>query len=194
MSKPPETSLSGLIAIFCLLDKLLNLGVFPDGERSEGIIYNAMGLPVATRSKMFEAQSYNFPYLLLLLREPAQQNIRHTYFEFFHRENLLRRDSKGTGGVGQVIGKPTEGLPLPIKALKASSTYSCQVLQSLPDRDPSARQCLLDALTKMTKGQVRGHNHQCLTELDEQNLTPLRELVQFTVFGRDHNSPPLSHS
>jgi hypothetical protein len=87
-----------------------------------------------------------------------------------------------------------EGLALPIKALEASATYSCQVLQSLPDRDPSARQCLLDALTKMTKSQVRGHNHQCLTELDEQDLTALRELVQFTVLGRDRNPPLLSYS
>jgi hypothetical protein len=87
-----------------------------------------------------------------------------------------------------------EGLPLPIKSVEASPTYSCQVLQSLPDRDPSARQGLLDALTEMTKGQVRGHNHQCLTELDEQDLAALRELVQFTVFGRDHNSPLLSHA
>jgi len=194
MRKPSETSVSGLIAIFCLLDKLLNLRVFPNGERSEGIIYNAMDLFAATRSKMLETQSYNFFYLLLVLRQLAQQSIRHTYFEFFHREHLLQDDSTGRGGVGQVIGRPTEGLPIPIKALEAAPTYSWQVLQSLPDRDPSARQGLLNAFTKMIEGQVRGHNHQCLTELDEQDLTPLRELVQLSVFRRDRNSPLLSHS
>jgi hypothetical protein len=62
----------------------------------------------------------------LLLRELAQQSIRHTYFEFFHREHLLR-----------------------IKAVKTPLAYLCRVFQSLPDRDPSACQCFLGALTKM---------------------------------------------
>src|SRR3989338_3146399 len=104
-----------------------------------------------------------------------------------------RSPSRSTPESKKTLGM-VEGLPLPIKAVKAPSTYPCQVLQSLPDRDSSACQRFLDALTKMTKGQVRWHNHQCLTELDKQDLTALRELVQLTVFGRDHNSPLLSHS
>src|SRR3989338_1096570 len=194
MLKPSETSLSGLIPIFCLLDELLNLGMFPDGERGKGIIYNAMRFLAATRSEALKAQSYNFFYLLLVFRELAQQSIRHTYLDLCHRENLLRGDSKGRRDVGQVLGRTTEGLALPMKALEASATYPCQVLQSLPDRDSSACQRFLDALTKMTKGKVRGHNHQCLAEMDEEDLTALRELVQLTVFGRDHNSPLLSYS
>jgi len=104
-----------------------------------------------------------------------------------------RSPSRRTPESRNILGTE-EGLALPIKALEASPTYSFQVLQSVSGRDPSARQGLLNALTKMTKGQVRWHNHQCLTELDKQDLTPLRELVQLTVFGRDHNSPLLSHA
>jgi hypothetical protein len=84
-----------------------------------------------------------------------------------------------------------EGLPLAIKALEAAPTYFSQILQSLTDRNPSACQCVLDTLTKAKKSDVRGYNHQCLTKLDEQDLTPLRELVQFAVFGRDYD-PTLS--
>jgi hypothetical protein len=87
-----------------------------------------------------------------------------------------------------------EGLPLSIKALEAATPYSCEILQSLPDRDPSTHQGLLNMATKMIKRQVRGHNHQCLTELNEEDLTPLRELVQLTVLGRDHDSSLLSYS
>jgi hypothetical protein len=87
-----------------------------------------------------------------------------------------------------------EGLPLAIKALEAAPTYSSEVLQSLPDRHPSACQCVLDTLTKAKKGDVRGYNHQCLTKLDEQDLAPLRELMQFAVLGRDCNPTLLAYS
>ncbi len=50
-----------------------------------------------------------------------------------------RSPSKRTPESRNTLGME-EGLPLPIKALVASPTYSWQVLQSLPDRDPSARQ------------------------------------------------------
>lgn len=88
MRKPSETSRSGLLAIFRLLDELLNPGMISDGERGERVIYNTTGSLAATRVKTLEPQSYNFFHLFLLLREPTQQSIRHTYFEFFHRENL----------------------------------------------------------------------------------------------------------
>jgi len=104
-----------------------------------------------------------------------------------------RSPSKRTPESKKTLGR-VEGLPLAIKALEAAPTYFCQVFQSLADRYPTASQGLLNALTEMTKGKVRGYNHQCLTELDEQDLTPLGELVKLAVFGRDRNPPLLSHS
>jgi hypothetical protein len=87
-----------------------------------------------------------------------------------------------------------EGLPLAIKTPEAAPAYSRQVLQSLTHRHPSARQCVLDTLTKAKKGNVRGYDHQCLTELDEQDLAPLRELVQFAVLGRNCDPALLPYS
>ena len=87
-----------------------------------------------------------------------------------------------------------EGLPLAIKALEAAPTYFSQILQSLTDRNPSACQCVLDTLTKAKKSNVRGYNHECLTKLDEQDLAPLRELVQFAVLGRDNNPTLITYS
>src|SRR5262249_25607621 len=62
------------------------------------------------------------------------------------------------------------------------------------DRNSSACQCVLDALTKAKKSNVRRYNHQCLTELDELDLAPLRELVQFAVPGRNSNPALLADS
>ena len=132
------------------------------------------------------AWTYSPTTILNTLRRERISNAR----EALHG---ARSPSKRTPESRKTLGME-EGLPLPIKSLEASPTYSCQVLQSLPDRDPSTRQGLLDALTEMTKGQVRGHNHQCLAELNEKDLASLRELVEFTVPGRNRNSPLLSYS
>ena len=70
-----------------------------------------------------------------------------------------------------------EGLPLAIEALETALAYSRQVFQRLVRRDSAARQCVLDALAKMIEGHIRGQNHERLTELDEQDLAPLREVV-----------------
>ena len=37
MRKPSEMSRSRLIAMFGLIDKLFDLGVFPDGQRGKGV-------------------------------------------------------------------------------------------------------------------------------------------------------------
>ena len=100
--------------------------------------------------------------------------------------------SKSTPESKKTLGM--DGLPLAIKALEAAPTYSRQVLQSLSNRHPAARQCVLDALTKSKKRNVRRHDHQRLTKLDEQDLTSLRELVQFAVLGRNGNPPLFSHA
>lgn len=103
-----------------------------------------------------------------------------------------RSPSKRTPESKKTLG--LDGLPLAIKALEAAPTYSRQVLQSLSDRHSAARQCVLDTLTKAKKRNVRGYNHQRLAKLNEQDLTSLRELVQFTVLGRNGNPPLFSYS
>jgi hypothetical protein len=103
-----------------------------------------------------------------------------------------RSPSKRTPESKKTLGM--DGLPLAIKALEAAPTYSRQVFQSLSDRHPAARQCVLDTLTKAKKRNVRGYDHQRLAKLDEQDLTPLGELVQFAVPGRNGNPPLFSYS
>src|SRR3990172_8340288 len=66
-----------------------------------------------------------------------------------------RSPSKSTPESKKTLGM--DGLPLAIKALEAAPTYSRQVLQSLSNRHPAARQCVLDALTKSKKRNVRRH-------------------------------------
>jgi hypothetical protein len=78
--------------------------------------------------------------------------------------------------VGDPVGGTAEGLPLAIETLETASAYSRQVFQRVARRDSSARKCVLDALAKMIEGHVGGHNHECLTELDEQDLTPFERL------------------
>src|SRR3990172_8207214 len=78
-----------------------------------------------------------------------------------------------------------DGSPLAIKALEAAPSHSGQVFQSLTDRYASAGKRVLNTLAKAKKSDVRGHNHQSFTELDEQNLAPFRELMLFAVLGWD---------
>ena len=85
-------------------------------------------------------------------------------------------------------------LPLPIEALEALPTYLFQVLQSLPDRDPSSCQRRLDSLAEMVKGLIVRYNHQSLTEPDEKDLTSFRKLVYLTVIYGNRNLPLLSHA
>ena len=103
-----------------------------------------------------------------------------------------KRPSSKTPESKKTLGT-AEGLPLAIEALETASAYSRQVFQRLARRDSSACQCVLDTLAKMIEGHVGGYNHQCLTELDEQDFTPLRELVQFPELGRDYNPTLITH-
>jgi hypothetical protein len=104
-----------------------------------------------------------------------------------------KRPSSRTPESKKTLGT-AERLALAIEALETASAYSRQVFQRLVRRDSAAGQCVLDALAKMIEGHVRGHNHECLTELDEQNLTPLREVVQLAVSGRNCNPSFFSYS
>jgi hypothetical protein len=99
MRKPSEMSRSRLIAIFGLIDKLLDLGVFPDGQRGKGIVYNAVRLFAAPRSEALKSQSYYFFSFRLAFWQLAQQSVRHLYFYRFHWENLLQGILKA-GGMG----------------------------------------------------------------------------------------------
>src|SRR5215467_1569151 len=105
----------------------------------------------------------------------------------------LSSTSPWTYSARKILGM-VEGLSFAIEALEAAPTYFSQILQSLTDRNSSACQCVLDALTKAKKSNVRRYNHQCLTELDEQDLAPLRELVQFAVPRRDCNAPLITYA
>ena len=89
MRKPSEMSRSRLIAMFGLIDKLFDLGVFPDGQRGKGVVYNAARLFVETRGKALKSQSYYFLSLRLAFWQLAQQFVRHLYFYRSHRGNLL---------------------------------------------------------------------------------------------------------
>jgi hypothetical protein len=104
-----------------------------------------------------------------------------------------KRPSSRTPESKKTLGT-AERLALAIEALETASAYSRQVFQRLVRRDSAAGQCVLNALAKMIEGHVRGHNHECLTELDEQNLTPLREVVQLAVSGRNCNPSFFSYS
>ena len=91
MRKPSETSPSRLIAIFCLIDKLLDLSVFPNGQRGKGIVHSAGRLFAATRSEALKSQSYYFFSLRLAFWQFAQEILWHLYFYCSHWENLLQR-------------------------------------------------------------------------------------------------------
>ena len=103
MVKPSGAFLSGLIPIFYLVDELLNLGMFPESERAEGVIYNTMGFLAAARSRSLQGQSYNFFSLRLAFGQQARQSIRHMDFYRSHWENLLGGNSKVKGDSGQVV-------------------------------------------------------------------------------------------
>src|SRR3990170_7265798 len=109
MLEPSGISLSDLIAIFCLLDQLLYLGMFSDGEGGKRIVYNAMRFLAPTRSEALKSQSYNFFSLRLALGQLTQQGIRHMDFYRSHWKNLLRRNSMSKGDVGQALSSwPSE--------------------------------------------------------------------------------------
>ena len=76
-------------------------------------------------------------------------------------------------------------LSLALQALKTA--YLCQAFQSLSHGDPSARQGVLNTLGKTIKRRVKGHNHERLPKLYEQDLTSFRKFVQLTVPGRNRN-------
>ncbi len=59
MLEPSGTSLSALIPIFCLLDELLYLGMFTDGECGERIGYDAMRF-LAPNGCQFPMVSYKY--------------------------------------------------------------------------------------------------------------------------------------
>ena len=104
-----------------------------------------------------------------------------------------KRPSSRTPESKKTLGR-VEGSPLAIKALETTPADSRQVFQRVPRRDSPTRQRVLYALAKMIEGHVRGHNHECLTELDEQDLTPLGKFVQFAVPGGNSNPALLSDS
>ena|SRR3990170_7293197 len=108
MFEPSGTSLSDLIAIFCLLDQVLYLGMFSDSERGKRIVYNAMRFLAPARSEALKSQSYNLFSLRLALGQLAQQRIRHMDFYRSHRDNLLRGNSKSKADVGQALSVRTD--------------------------------------------------------------------------------------
>jgi hypothetical protein len=111
MLEPSGTSFSDLIPIFCLLNQLLYLGMFSDGERGKRIVYNAMRILAPTRSEALKSQSYNFFSLRLALGQLAQQGIWHMDFYRSHWENLLQGNSKSKGDAGQAFReKSTTGM------------------------------------------------------------------------------------
>ena len=85
-------------------------------------------------------------------------------------------------------------LPLAIQALETTPTHWRQVFQSLPRGHSSACQSVLNAFAQTLECDVKGHNHECLTKLHQQNLTPLGKFVQFAVPGGNSNLALLSDS
>src|SRR5919109_740058 len=86
------------------------------------------------------------------------------------------------------------GVPSAIKTPEATPAHFRQVLQSLTYRHPAASQRVLDTLTKAKKANVRGHNHECLAKLNEQDFSPLPKLVLSAVLRRNRNAAHLTDS
>jgi hypothetical protein len=91
MRKPSETSRSRLIAIFSLIDKLLDLGVFLDDQRGKGIVYDAVSLFAAPRSEALKSQSYYFFSLRLVFGSLRNKVSGTCIFIALIGENLLFR-------------------------------------------------------------------------------------------------------
>jgi hypothetical protein len=83
---------------------------------------------------------------------------------------------------------------LSIQLLKETAAYSRKVLQRLFERDALSFQVLLEALTEAIKGRINRNDHQCCTKLEQQDLTPFRELMFFTVGSRNGNLSVLSYA
>jgi hypothetical protein len=58
--------------MFGLVDKLFDLGVFPDGQRAKCVVYNAARPFAATRCEALKSQSYYFFSLRLAFWQLAQ--------------------------------------------------------------------------------------------------------------------------
>jgi hypothetical protein len=65
--------------MFRLIDKLFDLGVFPDGQRGKSVVYNAVRLFAAPRSEALKSQSYYLFSIRLAFWQLAQQIGRHLY-------------------------------------------------------------------------------------------------------------------
>lgn len=136
MRMPSGTSASGL------LDDLLYQRVFSHRERSKGAVDNARGL--TAYGAMLQHEPYYLLDAPLVLRQPAQQCIRHVYGDHCRGDTLLEVNCTGRVGYGSRYDKrhtvsssrntrSTEGMcaGVMLRALSSTSVPATRIATSV---------------------------------------------------------------